>query len=93
MKVYRSKKNVPPHKTRRKVHINNVTNHRAQSSPLQSSLHTRSDFSKEDKYLFTLGKLNIQVKVPKAAVTINGTQVNMVTDTGASTDILDQQTF
>ena len=94
-KVCRSKKNVLPHKPGRKAHINNVTNHRESipRSPLQSSFPARSASSSEDEYLFMLGNSNIQGKTPKATVMINGTQVKMVIDTGASTDILDKETF
>ncbi len=50
------------------------------------------DSSTDDEYLYTLGDSDTS-KAPKARVQVNDTDVDMLIDTGASTDIFDENTF
>ena len=47
----------------------------------------------EDEYVFTLGPNQNKIRVPEASVEVNGVYVNVLIDTGALTDILDEATF
>ena len=47
----------------------------------------------EDEYVFTLGPNQNKTRVPETSVEVNGVHVNVLIDTGASTDILDEATF
>ena len=49
--------------------------------------------SSDEEYLYTLGKQSGKLPVPETTVGVNGVLVKMMVDTGASTDILDEETF
>lgn len=53
---------------------------------------TSSNESSDDEYLFTLGR-DGDKKVPKITVTVNGVPIDMMIDTGASTNIMDEAAF
>ena len=48
--------------------------------------------SSDDEYLYTMGQDKLH-KVPKVKVKINDVEVEMIVDTGASTDVIDEVTF
>ena len=45
----------------------------------------------DDEYVYSIG--NDQSKIPKVTVWINSGDVSMIVDTGASTDIIDEDAF
>ena len=47
----------------------------------------------DDEYVFTLIRNQSKVQVPETDVEVNGMQITVMIDTGASTDILDEATF
>ncbi len=47
--------------------------------------------SSDDEYLYTTGQ--DKSKIPTVTVNIEDVEVQMIVDTGASTDILDEETF
>ena len=49
--------------------------------------------SSDDEYLYVLRQDKTQVKTPTVSLKIDDTIVEMIVDTGASTDILDEATF
>ena len=49
--------------------------------------------SSDDEYLYTLGQNGEAIKTPTVSVQVNGTEIEVIVDTGASTDIVDEATF
>ena len=49
--------------------------------------------SSDDEYLFTLGQNNATTKTPTVSVHVNDIEIEVIVDTGVSTDILDETTF
>ena len=47
----------------------------------------------DDEYVFTLIRNQSKAQVPETDVEVNGMQITVMIDTGASTDILDEATF
>ena len=52
-----------------------------------------TDSDTDDDYLYTLEGDSPQSKIPKASIHVNSIPVDLIVDTGASTDILDESTF
>ena len=72
----------PQHKNRPNSHIHQV---------VSSEPHQKSD-SSSDEYLYTLGD-TANTTAPKVDVKLNGINISMIIDTGASTDIIDEKDF
>ena len=51
------------------------------------------DSSSDDEYIHTLGHEPGKMQVPEINVEINGIEMKMLIDTGASTDIIDEEAF
>ena len=49
--------------------------------------------SSDDEYLYTLNNNSTDTKTLEVCVKVNGISIKMIVDTGASTDILDENTF
>ena len=49
--------------------------------------------SSDDEYLYTMNYGSNVLKIPKASVEIDKVEVEMIVDTGATTDILDETTY
>ena len=55
-----------------------------------ASTPAKPDSSSDDKYLCVMSRDTSALKYPTVSVIINEIPVNMIIDTGASTDILDE---
>ena len=65
----------------------------AKSSVRQIS-QDQSSYSSKDKYLYTLDQdTTTNLKTPLVNIKVNGVLIKMIIDTGASTDILDEDSF
>ena len=51
----------------------------------------KEESDSDDEYVYSTG--NDQSKIPKVTVRINSVDVSMIVDTGASTDIIDEDAF
>ena len=71
----------PQQQTQNRTHVNTVT-----GAPVLD----KTDSSSDDEYVYTLGP---KTRVPETNVEINGVTVKMMIDTGASTDIIDEEAF
>ena len=49
--------------------------------------------SSDDEYMFILGQSSDKSKIPFVSVTVNGVSTDMIVDTGASTNVLDEVAF
>ena len=83
--------------------------HKHERRPKQTALNRRPDVnyvstapeeenekeesSSDDEYIFTLGHEPGKTRVPETNVEINGVEMKMMIDTGASTDIMDEAAF
>lgn len=47
----------------------------------------------DDEYIYSTGNDIHKSKIPQVTVQVNGVDVSMIVDTGASTDIIDEGTF
>ena len=59
----------------------------------QVSVQESDTSSSDDEYLYTLGQGVTSAKTPTVPVQISGVAVDMIVDTGASVDIVDEATF
>lgn len=53
----------------------------------------QSDSSSDDEYLYTFDQDPAMTKPPTVSVKVNSVPIEMVIDTGTSTDTLDENTF
>ena len=58
-----------------------------------SSQQQSNDSSSEDEYLYTLEDDLQCTKTPEVQILLNGIPIEMIIDTGAATDIIDEGTF
>ena len=58
-----------------------------------SAQETDTSSSSDDEYLYTLKQGAQSAKTPNVPIQVNGVTIDMVVDTGASVDILDEATF
>ena len=67
--------------------------HGKKSRIRQVSVQESDTSSSDDEYLYTLGQGATSAKTPTVPVQISGVAVDMIVDTGASVDIVDEATF
>jgi hypothetical protein len=60
---------------------------------VEQPLTKEATSSSDDEYMFVLGQNTSKPSPPVTSVTIKGVDVEMIVDTGASTDVLDETTF
>ena len=70
-----------PRRPPNRRHVNTVTG---------ASVQNETDSSSDEEYVYTLGP---KTRVPETNVQISGVTVKMMIDTGASTDIIDEEAF
>ena len=69
--------------------------HKERSRRVNNLNEDNAESSSEDEYVFstsTVSAMSYQ-KLPKFKVKVNGTSINVMADTGASVNILDEVTF
>ena len=72
------------------AHLSTAQNHTHQVSSEQCE---QISSSSDDEYLYTLNNDSTNTKTPEVCVQLNGISIKMIVDMGASTDILDENTF
>ena len=77
-----SKSTVRPHQRSQKTNVNQVQEETASSSD-----------ESNDEYLYTMNYDSNVPKIPKVSVKIDDVVAEMIVDTGATTDILDEATY
>ena len=78
---------------RSKGRVNRVTDTASTQETQATPATNEKESSSDDEYLFTLGNEASNSATPKTIVKINEQNVQMIIDTGASTDIIDKATF
>ena len=78
---------------RSKGRVNRVTDTASTQETQATPATNEKESSSDDEYLFTLGNEASNPATPKTSVKINEQNVQMIIDTGASTDIIDKATF
>ena len=84
----------PPHRPlRRSSNVDTSRINQIDAEPFSMPTPESPPNGNDDDYLFTLDSLTPHAKTPIATMKIVNKNVQMILDTGASTDILDKKTF